>query len=77
MHYVEGKIYAIGKSASKLTVLNTNLARLKTVNHNFGSPISVLTATNLYVAVGELLSGVVTVFNNREQLIFVSGLFFF
>ena len=74
--YAGDKIYAIDKSGSKLAVLDTNLVVLKAINHRFGSQVSVLAATDSYVAVGELLSGKVTVFNNKGRLILVSAFHF-
>ena len=71
--YANNKVYAISEN-SMLTIMDLELNTLKVIDHKFENEITVLTATDKYVAVGEYWSGNVTVFDQNYNLVLVSSL---
>ena len=71
--YANNKIYAIARDDSMLTIMDLELKTLKVIDHKFENEISILTATETYVAVGDK-DGNVTVFDKNYNLVLVSSL---
>ena len=69
--YANNKIYTLGLQEAQLTVMDVNLEVIKVIDHEFGSSIWELAASEKYVAVGEI-QGNVTVFDDSGNVVLVS-----
>ena len=69
--YANNKIYAIAELDSLLTIMDLELNTLEVIDHKFKDKISILTATDKYVSVGDWNN--VTVFDQNYYLVLVSS----
>ena len=70
--YADNKIFAFGFSEARLHILDLELNTLEVADHRFEERISVIKTSGSYVAIGELHSGNVVVFDHNGKRVLVS-----